>query len=78
MPPDSLVSGTPSYGVGDRVLVSQEGGLPPAGATITGENEHRAHLVRVKYDARRRAGAWIARGRIVARIFDDPPPGMSG
>jgi hypothetical protein len=57
-----------TYHVGDHVLVSQEGGLAAAAAQITGENEHRPHLVRIKYDAPRRAGGWIARTRIVSRV----------
>ena len=65
----------PRYGVGVRVLVSQEGGLPPAEAEITGENEHRPHLVKVKYSGGRGAGGWIARLRITARVVGDDPPG---
>ncbi len=45
------------------LLVEREGGLKPARAVIAGENEHRPHLVKVKYlDSR--TGAWIARKRI--------------
>lgn len=52
------------HGLGDRVLVAREGGLEPAAAVIDGENEHRPHLVKVKYlDSP--TGAWIARKRIV-------------
>ena len=61
----------PKYTVGDHVLVSQEGGLDPAEADITHENEHRPHLVKVKYRGRRGAGCWIARGRIIARVTTD-------
>lgn len=65
----------PRHTVGDHVLVSQEGGLQPAEAEITGENEHRPHLVKVKYRGRRGAGGWIARGRIIARVITDAGPG---
>lgn len=63
----------PRYTVGDRVLVAREGGLEPAAAVIDGENEHRPHLVKVKYLASR-TGAWIARKRIVGPV----DPGASG
>ena len=59
----------PRYTVGDRVLVRQEGGLEAAEADITRENEHRPHLVKVKYRGRGGAGGWIARGRIIARVI---------
>ena len=65
----------PGYRVGERVLVSQEGGLPPAEAEIIAENEHRPHLVKVKYRGRRGAGGWIARLRITARVITDNTPG---
>ena len=65
----------PGYRVGERVLVSQEGGLPPAEADITAENEHRPHLVKVKYRGRRGAGGWIARMRITARVITDDTRG---
>ena len=55
----------PRYSLGDRVLVAREGGLEPAAAVIDGENEHRPHLVKVKY---LRTGAWIARKRIVGPV----------
>jgi hypothetical protein len=56
----------PRYALGDHVLVEREGGLEPALAVIDGENEHRPHLVKVKYlDSR--TGAWIARKRITGR-----------
>ena len=61
----------PNYTAGDHVLVSQEGGLDPAEADITRENEHRPHLVKIKYRGRRGAGCWIARGRIIARVITD-------
>ena len=74
----------PRYTAGDHVLVSQEGGLEPAEADITRlepaeaditrENEHRPHLVKVKYRSRRGAGCWIARGRIIARVITDETP----
>ena len=64
----------PRYAAGDHVLVSQEGGLEPAEADITRENEHRPHLVKVKYRSRRGAGCWIARGRIIARVITDETP----
>ena len=57
------------------MLVSQEGGLPPAEADITAENEHRPHLVKVKYRGRRGAGGWIARMRITARVITDDTRG---
>ena len=57
------------YVVGDEVLDAREGGLAPAPAVIDGENEHRPHLVKVKY-LRSRTGAWIARARIVGRADD--------
>lgn len=63
----------PHYGVDDRVLVTREGGLPPAAAQITAENHHRPHLVKVKYQGRRGAGAWIARIRIAKRLPPPPP-----
>lgn len=47
----------PRYSIGDRVLVAREGGLEPAGAVIDAENEHRPHLVKVKYLA-------LAHGRL--------------
>jgi len=65
----------PRYRVGERVLVHQEGGLPAAEAEITAENEHRPHLVKVKYRGRRGAGSWIARLRITARVITDDTPG---
>jgi len=58
----------PHYGVGERVLVTRECGLPPAAAQITAENHHRPHLVKVKYQGGRGAGAWIARIRIAKRL----------
>ena len=61
----------PSYSVGQRVLISQEGGLEGAEAEITAENEHRPHLVKVKYRGRRGAGGWIARGRIIGRVITE-------
>lgn len=53
------------YALGDEVLVARDG-LAPAAAVIDGENEHRPHLVKVKY-LHSRTGAWIARARIVGR-----------
>ena len=64
----------PRYSLGDRVLVAREGGLEPAGAVIDGENEHRPHLVKVKYLASR-TGAWIARKRIVGHVDPGAPGG---
>ena len=52
-----------AYQLHDRVLVARVGGLEPAEATITAENEHRPHLVKVRYASG--TGAWIARARIV-------------
>ena len=60
----------PRYAIGDRVLVSRDGGLQPAEATITADNEHRPHLAKVTY-AHSRTGAWIARARIVGRADTD-------
>lgn len=63
----------PHYGVGELVLITREGGLPPTAARITAENEHRPHLVNVQYVGRRGAGAWIARIRIAKRLASPPP-----
>ena len=53
-----------STAVGARVLVTRDPGMRPAEAMILAENVYRPHLVKVRY-VRSRAGAWIARSRIV-------------
>ncbi len=63
--PDEAPSpGADVHGVGARVLVTRDPGLRPAEAMILAENVYRPHLVKVRY-VRSRAGAWIARSRIV-------------
>ena len=46
------------------MLVTRDPGMRPAEAMILAENVYRPHLVKVRY-VRSRAGAWIARSRIV-------------
>jgi len=61
-----------AYQLHDRVLVARDGGLQPAEAQITAENEHRPHLVKVLYAFG--TGAWIARARIVGPAAARPRP----
>jgi hypothetical protein len=58
---------TTFHALGERVLVEQEPGLPPAEAEILQHNFHRPHLVKVSY-ARRSTAEWIFRSRIAGPV----------
>ena len=60
----SLEPASEDYRRDDCVLVQRDPGLAAAEATIVAESADRPHLVKVIYE-HSRAGAWIARGRIV-------------
>jgi hypothetical protein len=54
------------YRVGERVIVARDPGVEPATAEVRAADYRRPHLVKVQY-VNSRAGAWIARSRILSR-----------